>query len=379
MDLTRIEHLVSVSHPGRPMERGRLLIISSIRWGFLWQRHQALAVAAANDGWQVDFLQPRPRTIRQAATLPFRAWRSAVVTQDHGTPPTGVRILSPIKWLRPRALKPYDLALIYLPDRITEWFVRRNGARKVIYDAVVDWAAVPPSWFPPLGWRSSERRIAGWDHAAVTTDAAGMAGLLAERGCVAEVVSPAADEAFAELPYVPFERRRRAALYFGTVRSEVHLPALAALRASGVDVDIVGTVDDPATRSQLAKAQITVAGPLSVTALAVLAASYQVIVLPYRGERATTLMPAKFWNCVATGAWVVSLGLSTPDLPTVIATDSVEDFISAVHRCLDAPEEASVTKPSMPTWEARWRQMLAIFADVPARAPRHSQRKMTDQ
>lgn len=355
------------------MKRGRLLVVSSIRWGFLWQRHQALTVAAAADGWEVDFLQPRPRTLRQAASFPLRAWRRAVVAQDHGSPPPGVRILRASQWLRPRAQEPYDLALVYLPDRITEWFLRRNGARRVVYDAVVDWSAVPASWFPPSGWRSSERRIARWPHAVVTTDAVGMAGVLAERGCPAEVVPPAADDAFAESAQVPWERRRRAALYFGTVRSEVDVPALVALRASGVTVDIVGTVDDAALRSQLETAGISVAEPLSVSALAELAASYRVIVLPYRGERAATLMPAKFWNCVATGAWVVTLGLSAPELPTVRATQSVEDFVAAVAAvgdAVDTPAEASATE--LPTWRTRWLQLLAVAARVPAGPDRAS-------
>lgn len=359
------------------MKRSRLLVVSSIRWDFLWQRHQALAVAAAADGWQVDFLQPRPRTFRQAVTFPLRAWRRTVVTQDHGMTPTGVRILGAAEWLRPRAVDPYDLAIVYLPDRISEWFVRRNGAHKIIYDAVVDWGAVPASWFPPLGWRSSERRIGGWANAVVTTDAVGMLDLLAERGCIAEVVPPAADDPFVELAQIPFERRRRAALYFGTVRSEVHLPALAALRAGGVDVDVVGSVDDPALRSELERAGINIGEPLSVDALAGVAASYRVIVLPYRGERAATLMPAKFWNCVATGAWVVSLGLNVPELPSVRATDSVESFLSAVQTCLDAPPEASVA--NSPTWQTRWSQMLAIAAQLPERVPGRKRRKASSR
>jgi len=335
---------------------GRLLIVSSIRWGFLWQRHQALATAAAADGWEVDFLQPRPRTIRQIATFPFRVLHRHVVAQDHGPPPPGVTILGPRHWLRPRGRPPYDLALVYIPDRLSEAFLRRNRARRVVYDAVLDWSAVPASWFPPLGWRSSERRIAGWPNARLTTDAEGMAAVLAGRGYAAQVIPPAADDAFLTLPSLTFEERRRRALYFGAVRPEVHVTALVALRAHGVEVDVVGPVTDAALRAELERGGVTVRDPLPVGDLAELAASYRVTVLPYRGERAATLMPAKFWNCVASGAWVVCLGLDTPRLPTVRATTTTQEFVAAVVDALETPVQE---RAAPPTWGLRWQALLA--------------------
>ncbi len=345
---------------GQDADPRRLLVVSSIRWGFLWQRHQALAVAAAEDGWQVDFLQPRPRNIRQLATFPLRALRRTVVTQSHGPVPAGVSVLGPRGWLTPRRQPPYDLALVYLPDRLTEWFLARNGTRHVIYDAVLDWSTVPSTWYPPTGWRGAEQRIAGRDRTVVTTDADGMAQKLESRGIRCAVVPPAADPAFidsgARRPGQ--DSRQRAALYFGSIRQEVDRDALVALATSGVTVDVVGPVDRPEIADELTAGGVRLHPALPLPEIAELAAAYRVVLLPYRGERAATLMPAKFWNCVATGGWVVTLGLRTPTLPTVVATRTTAEFVAAVRTALDAPVTGDRVPP--PTWHSRWQTMLTL-------------------
>jgi hypothetical protein len=106
---------------------------------------------------------------------------------------------------------------------------------------------------------------------------------------------------------------------------------------------------------------------LPVPELAALAVTYRVIVLPYRGARANTLMPAKFWNSVAARGWVVSLGLETPDLPTVRPTQSTESFVAAVLECLETgPEHGAIPAPN---WRTRWEQMLEVLDSVPTRRP----------
>lgn len=333
----------------------RLLIVSSVRWEYLWQRHQSLAVAAAEDGWQVDFLKPHPRNLRQLVVSPLRRIRGEQLTQEHPPPPAGVRVLPLKAWLSPRTLGPYDLALVYVPDRITEWFLREARAHRVIYDAVLDWASVPPHWFPPIGWRRSERRLAALPGAAVTTDAPGMAEILAGRGITAGIVPPAADEPFLAAKPCPFEQREARALYFGSVRDEVDLDALARLRRDGIGVDIIGRAEDPALETELGAHGIVIRPPVPVQTIAAIASRYRVVLLPYRGERARSLSPAKTWNCIATGAWVVAKGLTMPGEPTIIATASEDEFAAAVTRAMAAPPPPP---EAIPTWRDRWRQLL---------------------
>lgn len=331
----------------------RLLVVSSVRWGYLWQRHQALATAAAEAGWDVDFLQPRVHNVRQALTFPLRKLKRTRVEQDHGRPVEGVTVLGTKQWLRP--WPHYDLALVYLPDALTELRLALAKPDRIVYDAVLDWSTVPAAWWPPLGWRSSERRLSRLPNAEVTTDAEGMAVVLRSRGIANRLVAPAADPEFVAAGGAPFDGRRRAALYFGSVREEVDVPALTALAASGVPVHVIGPVEEPRLAEELRAGGVTLLPKLPLAEVAEAAARYRVVLLPYRGDRAATLMPGKFWNCIASGGWVVSSGLDRlPDAPNLARADGTRaGLIAAVLGALDA----APPRPVVPDWAERWREL----------------------
>ena len=335
----------------------RLLVISTVRWGYLWQRHQALATAAAEDGWQVDFLQPRPRNLRQVVTYPLRMARGTRLEQDHGAPPSGVTVLSNRHWFGP--LSRYDLALVYIPDRLTEATLARTRPRHLIYDAVLDWAHVPPDWAPPIGWRKSEVRLARKPNAHVITDSRGMVRVLEDRGIESRVVPPAADPPFVAAGSAR-SGKRAAALYFGSVRQEVDVPALTGLATAGVPVEVIGRIEEPALGQELEAGGVVVREPLPIDEIARTAAAYQVILLPYRGARSASLVPAKYWNCVATGSWVVTHGLRDIDgAANVRSTDGTADGL------LECVRAALATTPPLapvPTWSARWQEILRISA-----------------
>jgi hypothetical protein len=335
----------------------RLLVISTVRWGYLWQRHQALATAAAQAGWLVDFLQPRPRNIRQVLSFPFRMVRSTRLEQDHGAPPAGVRILGSTNWLRP--LPPYELALVYIPDRVTEQLLGRVPVGQVVYDAVLDWATVPRAWYPPLGWRNSERRIAALPDSLVTTDSAGMAHLLANRGITSSVLPPAADPEFIDAGKST-HAKRPAALFLGSIRDEVDIPALTGIARAGVPVDVIGRIEHPRLRNELESAGVTLREPVPVSRAAELAAAYRVILLPYRGDRSRTLAPAKYWNCVATRSWVVTRGLSALEpAPNVIDSNGpIADLVDHVTTAFETPAPVA----DVPTWDTRWRELMGMLA-----------------
>ncbi len=333
----------------------RLIVISSIRWGYLWQRHQALATAAAEDGWTVDFLQPRPRNLHQVLSFAGRMRRGTRHEQP-AVPTNGVSVLGRSWWFR--RWPTYDLALVYLPDIGTEARLLSRRIRRIVYDGVLDWATVPEDWFPPAGWAGSERRIAGKRTAVTTTDAAGMARILAGRGIEATVVPPAADPEFALAGGTPFARRREAVLYFGSVRDEVDVPALAALATAGIRVDVVGHIERDALRAELAAAGVQVSPAVPVGEIAALAGTYRAVILPYRGERTESLVPAKFWNCVATGAWVVVHGLGA--VPATANTKTTDGTQAGLERAvLDAFRTPPPIAPA-PTWGARWREIRKI-------------------
>jgi hypothetical protein len=329
--------------------RRRLLVISSVRWGYLWQRHQALAVAAAADGWLVDFLEPHPRRAAQVARFALGALRGREPFSQPTPVPPGVRVLGTTAWLRPGSDR-YDLVLCYVPDR---WSIRRARATgaPVVYDAVLDWATVPASWYPPVGWRSAERALAR-TAAGVTTDSAGTQAILADRGIRSTVVHPAADDPFLQPRPAPDPGT---AVYFGSVRDEVDSPVLVALAEAGIDVSVIGPVEREATRAALLAGGVRLRPPVDVETLAAEVGRHQFVLLPYRGARGTSLMPAKFWNCLASGRWVLTAGIDLPvSAPGLVSVDGqASAWIDAVHdregRLTPAPTA------DVPTWAARWR------------------------
>jgi hypothetical protein len=335
----------------------RLLVVASNRWGYLWQRHQSLTVAAAAAGWEVDYLQPRPRNLQQIASYPMRMLKRTRVEQEHPATHDGVAVVGRRGWTG--ATGPYDMAVVYLPDLLTEWLLRRVVRGPIVYDAVLDWATVPKAWFPPVGWRSSERRIARMPRAAVSTDSPGMAQLLARRGMPATVVPPAADDAFLAAPHPAWEDRARRALYFGAVRAEVDVTVLERLVAAGVPVDVVGVVDDEAVRERLVAAGVSIEPPVGVEAIAARAAQHRLILLPYRGARGATLAPAKLFNAVASGAWVLASGIDTTvaAAPGLVALEEGQDPAEAARRLF---EQAPAAPTSLPTWASRWAQLQQV-------------------
>jgi hypothetical protein len=349
----------------------RLLIVASNRWGYLWQRHQSLAAAAAADGWQVDYLQPRPRNLRQIASFPLRMLRKTRVEQEHPATHDGVTVLGRNGWTG--STGPYDMAVVYLPDLLTEWLLRRVVRGPIVYDAVLDWANVPAAWFPPIGWRSSERRIARMAGAAVSTDAPGMAALLAQRGMNATVVPPAADDAFLTAAHPVWEQRGRRALYFGAVRAEVDISVLEQLVAGGVPVDVVGVIDEDAIRERLLAAGISIEPPVGVQEIAARAAQYRLILLPYRGARGATLAPAKLFNAVASGAWVLASGIdaTVAAAPGLVELQPGQDPVAVAQSLFDREPGRPA---ALPTWGSRWAQLRRIAdpAAVEVRPEVHS-------
>lgn len=352
-----MDHPPSRTNPARPTS-GRVLVISSVRWGYLWQRHQALATAAAADGWQVDFLEPHPRNLRQIASFVAGRLRGTGPFSRPAPVPIGVQVLPVASWLRP-GRRDYDLVVCYVPDaRSLRRATRARGL--IVYDAVLDWAAVPASWYPPPGWRRAEGRLARRS-AAVTTDSAGTRRILASRGIEATVLHPAADDAFLD-PDLP-AAAPGTAVYFGAVRSEVDHEALLAVAGAGFEVDVWGPVEDVAVADLLRRGGVRLHEPLPIAELAPLVAQHQLVLLPYRGARGDSLMPAKFWNCLAIGRWVLASGIDLPsdDLPAVVPVSGDTGMWRTVAASLrDRPDPRPPT--AAPTWTQRWRELVTLIA-----------------
>ena len=339
------------------VRRRRLLISSSVRWDYLWQRHQAFAVAAAKAGWEVDFLQPRPRNLRQVLTFPFRLLASGGRESNSGRHPDHVNILGLRHWLARR--RHYDLALLYIPDRFTELLIHRNSVDRLVYDAVLDWETVPRAWFPPIGWRQAEERIARNPACVVTSDSRKLAERFTRLGVDTHVVPPAADDEFITFPWRDYAEKERSCVYFGSVRAEVDIRPLLDLAISGVPVAVIGSVDNDARKSELLKAGVQVSDPVQISELPALVDQHRIVLLPYQGSRAETLVPAKLWNSLVTGSWVVTTGLSELPVVRCLQSSHTGSVVDLVSQLMDrGPERIDAT--AAPTWGRRWGEILSV-------------------
>lgn len=337
----------------------RVIVISSVRWDFLWQRHQALAAALADLGCDVTFIEPHPRGLRHLWQF---GWNR--IAGRGGRPNSnsrhGVEVLtSRTTWFRrrpaaaiQRADDGVDLCIAYLPSRSVLRLVEDLVPAGFVYDAVLDWETVPRQWFPPRNWRAVEKEFVRLANSLTAGAIASDSPVLLADGRFSGAenrvwLPPAADTEFSSRAWAaPGSAAPPVLGFFGTARpSEIDIDYLSAL-AKRFDVRFIGNADANAVvRMEGAGIQIKAAMPLPdlVHEMDV----WTDIILPYKESgRSDTLVPAKIWNCLASRRRVHVRNLSLP-----------ED----IHRHLNRlPADAASFEPvgtcflnDSPTWEQR--------------------------
>src|SRR4051812_25752187 len=188
-----------------------VVLLSTVRWSYLWQRHQSLAAAAATRG-PVVFVESQPRRLRQVVGNPLRALRYRALASPTDGAPRGIRlvapspwaVLTPRRWARRQADRIRQEAAgrggqvgLYAPSRAFRELAGQLAATgaDVAYDAVIDWSSAPTSWHAPRRAALRERQLpADW---RVVSDSPVLAADLTSRlDRPVPVVLPAADEAF---------------------------------------------------------------------------------------------------------------------------------------------------------------------------------------
>lgn len=383
-----------------------LVILSSVKWNFAWQRHHSLARAAAEAGTTVVFVEPHLRSVRQ-----ILAKLTRISHTGGGAPPTqqvpeGVRILpwSPIDLLPGATLRRIRrrlgaagspgsvgslgssgplgsagsenlMVLQYVPSRRSLALARQLRPRLLVYDRVLDWSRVPADWCPPHHWQRVEAALER--EARLATDSSAMQREWKNRGLDSLLVLPAADDEFVRHEWTPPQPGAPIG-YFGTVQEGIiDLPAIAEIAREHV-VEIVGEVDE-ASRAALLEAGARLDPPVPVAELPAIIDRWSAILLPYRvGDRKDTLVPAKIWNALASRRPVLTLGLSLPEQITrhTVPLDGAASIADAVAAALETStpgsvEGAGIPGPpahGIPTWADAW-QRLVEFASGPRETP----------
>lgn len=311
------------------MSGQQLFILSGVRWNFTWQRHHSFARAAAEAGYEVTFVLPAPRSLRQIAAHVSRRVRRV---PGDGIPhplPVGVSVVTLHAVLlqqvarRTRRLVrrlggggQEALVICYVPSLWLPFVTRLIGPQRVVYDIVVLWSKAPATFYPPRWSGRVEDWLARRPDVRFASDSELVSASWERRGVSCRTVLPAVDEEFLKHAW---SRRddsseiRRVGYFGAVVASEIDFDVLSWHQELGRSVHVVGPVGQECLTDLVAMG-VDVHRPVDLAKLVRVVESWDAILLPYRGDlsRGGAVTPAKLLNSLATGKTVFLSGLPLP-------------------------------------------------------------------
>lgn len=370
-----------------------LVIVSSVHWHFTWQRHHEIASGLARRGFRVHFVEPIPKRWprlaeagRVAARLAGRHRRAGLVEQPL---PAGVTLVNPRllpdvgpvsrrlnrAWLGRRSWRALSerlgerrVVLHYLPLEAAIDLQRRVRPAVAIYDCVWDWSRDP---YSKPGVLRESALLEAVD--LVFADAPWLFERQRARHPRVHRVLPAVDWerwAPARDAAVPRDGGRSRCAYFGAIGANLDLELLARLSRE-VSLRLIGPVQVPLDSLDPAA---EILGPRAVDELPELVADADVLVLPYRsGGHVRGVIPAKTFECLATGKPVVASGLDSlaefgDAFRLVTGADA---FVAAVDAAAGRPaagRERRLELARANSWRQRLDEIEALVRDALDRA-----------
>lgn len=366
------------------MGKPPVVILSGVRWDFLWQRHHALATLFARAGYPTVFVEttgltnPRPSgtTLRKVASRIRRAGDKELpgeggllVYAPLAVPPThGVfrrlnrgifvpRIVRDLKKISGSA----PVVVAYPPTRTTLDLISGLDPRLVLYDCSDDYEHFPGT---PEDIATTEREL---------LRQADLVSCTSTR--LLEKVRPVRPDAFLSGPAVDYERFEvlqdissgeeiRTVCFFGHVsRERIDLSVLRGVAAAGFEVRLVGDLGR-AERGFLKIPGIDCRGKVSHAELPAALAGVDAFLLPYMINGLTAgISPAKIYECLATGKPVVAAPLPALEELSgcVYLARKPEEYVDVLRNLkrLETEERARarIELARENSWEARFKEI----------------------
>lgn len=305
------------------------MLLSGIRWDFLWQRHQTLATKLAARGHPTVFVEttgfsnPRPspglarkllsrlRSSTGYGDSGGDAYENLTVYSPLAAPPTAQvfrrlnhRVFVPRIARDLRRLAGDNPAVIaYPPTRTTLDLVGALAPSRLLYDCSDDYEGFPGV---PPDIAATERELLARADAVTCTS-----------GYLLEKVRPARPDATLIGSGVDFERfnalaadepvrEARMVCFFGHIGDRLDLVALREVARAGVTVRLVGEIESSA-RWLLEEPGVDYRGAVGHGELPRTLSGVDAFVLPYRiGPQTRGISPAKTYECLATGRPVIA-------------------------------------------------------------------------
>ena len=331
------------------MTKPPVVVLSGVRWGFLWQRHQTVATLFARAGYPTVFVEttglanPRPSAlskvgarVRKKETGPVEG--GPLVYPPLVLPPTlGVFRAANRGYLVPRVARDLGRAVggrpvvvAYPPTRTTLDLISALDPRLVLYDRADDYGQFPRV---PKDIVATERELLARADLVTCTSGLLLEGIRHLRPD-ASLSGPAVDyDRFAVLQERAPAAPPRTVCFFGDAgRGRVEFGVLRAVAGAGFRVRLVGALD-AAGRRLANEPNVEYGGEVDHGRLPEALAGVDAFVLPYRINGLTRgISPAKTYECLATGRPVVASPL--PALKGlsehVYLADKPEGFVRAL-------------------------------------------------
>ncbi len=364
-----------------------VVILSGIRWDFLWQRHQILATLFARAGYPTVFVEttglanPHPdrATARKVLRRVLRAGSQG--RKASGGTPSNLAVYSPLvappTWrifrrlnravFVPRVARDLrnllkgasPVVIAYPPTQTTLDLLSDLKPRLTMYDCSENYEGFPGV---PRDIASTEREILGRADLVSCTSA-----------FLLEKVRSARPDAFWSGPGANYDRfavlqesgapdgRVRTACFFGHLSEErVDFTILKGLAERGFEIRLVGSIGR-VDEGFFATPGVDYRGEVSHEDLPAALAGTDAFVIPYKINALTLgISPAKIYECLATGIPIVATPL--PELRHfeghVYLAEGAEGFAEILGRLpwIETKERvrARIDLARENSWEARF-------------------------
>lgn len=335
--------------------KGTIILSSPVHWHFTWQSAQKVATGLAQIGYHVYFIEPLPKRWPRL-TEAKRVW-GRLTGQTHLAGKIrqplwpGVEIVSPrllpdvgkianmvnsrvfiprlARHLRARLVRPLTL-INFVPLPAALALQKHLQPDVSIYYCVHDWPHDPHTQDPS---RFIEPAIAAQADIVLADAEHNIKRLSAYHDPVIQMIPTVDYEMFApareELQQTRKEQPRCA--YFGTIGANVDVDLLRQV-SFHYPLRLIGPSRYPLTGFD---AKTEIVGAVAFPDLPRLLQDVDVLLLPYnQSPHIAGLVPAKLFECLATGKPIVAMGLTTlgeyADLFTFCATRNA--FVTAIGR-----------------------------------------------
>lgn len=362
------------------MRKPPVVILSSVRWDFLWQRHQALATLFGRAGYRTVFVEttglanPGPSALRKVSarlrrTAGKKREDSLIVYPPLVLPPTlrAFRVANRRLFL-PRVARDLrkllgerPVVVAYPPTRTTLDLISTLDPQLVLFDLADDYEHFPGA---PKDTASTERELlARADLISCTSEP--LLQKARRTRSDAFLSGPAVEyERFAALQRTPPAAPARTVCFFGHLgRERLDFETLRAIARAGFRVRLVGDADR-AEKSFLREPNVEYRGEVPHERLPAELAGVDAFVLPYKmGGMTRAISPAKTYECLATGRPVVVSRLPALEVLSdhVYLAEEPEGFVEVL-RDLGVTETAERVRARTRlarenSWEARFREL----------------------